>query len=193
MANVSITKSGIFDNVNDLDVELQGNETFGSRFIGIGTQKEPDPPNPDIETSTYWFSSIEAGDEDELDIVLAAYVDIVRNEVEYVQYKIQTIGTTAKELMRVLILEDCVYFIMVRVVGKKDDFTDRGAYEKKVLWYNVGSGAVQQGTVVTDFSRESVVGYNVAFVGDGDYCSIQVDGVDGDTVDWEGHFQVDMV
>lgn len=76
--------------------------------------------------------------------------------------------------------------VSVRVVNRRDTGSDRAAFERKIIVYREGAGAVLSPKVHTPLTDKTNSGYNILFNVSGNNLLIQVQGVVGHNLYWTG-------
>ena len=66
----------------------------------------------------------------------------------------------------------------------------RAGYRRRAMFYRDGGGATIQGGIQTNFTRESIAGWNFTFQTNANDIEIIVNGNGGQTVDWVVRYQI---
>ena len=95
----------------------------------------------------------------------------------------QTTDATETTIHTIILPDPATYLIKTTCEARKTDGTKREAYEKTVLVYRSGAGAVIEGSIVVGFSQAGGT-YSFTYGVSGNDLQIKVTGVAAETVDW---------
>jgi len=102
-----------------------------------------------------------------------------------IEANVSTTNDTQTTIATVPIPDDTAVFLIANVVGRRTNGADRACYIRRLLVYRESGGAPAfQGTINTEFTRESATLWNATFVVSGNNILIQVKGRVGDDVNW---------
>jgi hypothetical protein len=104
---------------------------------------------------------------------------------------LQTTDATLTTIATIPLADDTVALLEAFVVGRQTNAAARAGYIRRALFYREAAGGVaQQGTINTEFTRESATLWNATFAPSGNNILIQVQGTAGDNVNWECRYKL---
>lgn len=103
--------------------------------------------------------------------------------------ELTVIGSTTNAVPTVIfslpLADETVWTFSAEVQARRSSGIDRGVYERKVMAYREGGGAIL-GKQHTPFTDESDAGYNLVWAVSGNDMNLMATGVAGQTVYWSG-------
>jgi hypothetical protein len=103
----------------------------------------------------------------------------------------QTTDATLTTIAAIAVPDDTVILVEASVVGRQTNAAARAGYIRRALFYReAAGGVVQQGTINTEFTRESATLWNATFSISVNDVLIQVQGAAGDNVNWDCRYTV---
>ncbi len=145
----------------------------------------------DPQTPSAHAPSHKGGGSDAIDVATASVdglmsaADKARLDLVPTEANVSTTDATQTTIATVPIPDDTAILLIADVVGRRTNGVGRACYIRRVLVYREAAGAPSfQGTINTEFTRESLTLWDATFVISGNNVLIQVQGRAGDDVNW---------
>lgn len=106
---------------------------------------------------------------------------------------VQTIGATPTSIFILNVPSSFSGRLTCSVQGRKDDGTQRSAFERSALFYREGASASLSSKVHTQFTDKSQAIYDLTMVASGSTIIAKVTGKAGETINWSGSFEYQMI